>query len=320
MWIEEFMGCIETFTFAKSGLEDALAVKDAHLPTKLYKYRRYDEYARANLETDTIWMASPDTYNDPYDCSFRVTEAHVVDVFKKSMVPEFARIYKLPPDVADEQIKNAMSSPEPLAYLADYMHAIHGATPGSNPLQAAEFVSLKVPSIIKDIVEFVRQWRKVTKVCSFSAVNDSILMWGHYAQDHKGFCVEYDLEKLPPEHTLRCQLFPVIYSPKLYDLTAFMQKLAGPNQAEVTPASLLLAVLHKFDGWSYEQEWRVVSLANKVIGDYNLPVPTPTRIFIGSKMSPENGEALRKICEQKHIEVFQMELAPDRFQLLPRPN
>ena len=320
MWIEEFVGCIESSTLAKPRLDEAVAMKDACLPKKIYKYRRDGKYARANLETDTVWMASPDAYNDPYDCSFSVAEEHVVDALKKSLVTEFARIYKLPADVADEQIKRAMASPEPLMYLAEYVHAIHGITSGSNPLQAAEFVSLRASSMIGDTVGVLRQWRKVTKVCSFSAVKDSILMWGHYSQDHKGFCVEYDLEQLPPEHPLRRKLYPVIYSPKLYDLTAYAQKLVGPNRQEFNPSSPLLGVLHKFDGWSYEQEWRVVSMTNTVVNDHNWSVSTPTRVFLGSKMSSENGQALRTICEQKHIEVHQMELAPDRFQLLPQPS
>ena len=31
----------------------------------------------------------------------------------------------------------------------------------------------------------IKLWRQLTKVCSFSAVNDSLLMWGHYAHKAK---------------------------------------------------------------------------------------------------------------------------------------
>ena len=80
VWIEEFVDCIESSTLAKPRLDEAVAMKDACLPKKIYKYRRDGEYARANLETDTVWMASPDAYNDPYDCSF--TE-HIADLYSR---------------------------------------------------------------------------------------------------------------------------------------------------------------------------------------------------------------------------------------------
>lgn len=319
MWIEEFVAHIESCTLARPGLDEAIALKDAHLPKRIYKYRRDGDYARANLESDTVWMASPDTYNDPYDCAFTVTERDAVNALKKGLVTEFAKAYKLPPEVSDEQIEKAMASPEPLMCLGEYVQANYGSTPRSNPLQGAEFVSLMAPAMIKDTVNIFRQWRKVTKVCSFSAVSDSILMWGHYAQDHKGFCIEYDLEQLQSGHDFRRKLYPVIYSPKLYDLTTFAKKLVGPNRHEFNPSSPLLGIMHKFDGWRYEQEWRVVSITDSVVGDHNWPVPTPSRVFVGSKMSLENVEAVRKLCEQKNIEVLQMELATDRFQLRPQP-
>jgi hypothetical protein len=319
VWIEEFVNCIENSTLTKPGLDEAIALKEAHLPKRVYKFRRDGKYARANLETDTVWMASPDAYNDPYDCSFTVAVEHVVDALKKSLVTEFANVYKLPADVADEQIEKAMSSSEPLMCVAEYVQTNYGVNPEGNPLQAAEFISLRAPSMIENTVGVLRQWRKLTKVCSFSAVNDSILMWGHYAQDHKGFCIEYDLEQLQPEHPFRRKLYPVIYSPKLYDLTAYVQKLVGRNRQEFNPSLPLLGVLHKFDGWKYEQEWRVVSISKTVVDDHDWSVPTPSRVFLGSKMSSENIKAVRKICEQRNIDVLQMELAEDMFQLLPRP-
>jgi len=38
------------------------------------------------------------------------------------------------------------------------------------------------------------------KVCSFSGTQYSIIMWSHYADQHRGFCIEYDTNSLPPEN------------------------------------------------------------------------------------------------------------------------
>jgi len=87
---------------------------------------------------------------------------------------------------------------------------------------------------------------------------------------------------------------------------------------EFNPEGPLLGVLHKFAGWKYEEEWRVVSVTPTVTAGENWPVPSPTAIFMGSKMSPTIKKELLDICEQKEIQVHQMHLAEDSFQLVPK--
>ena len=35
--------------------------------------------------------------------------------------------------------------------------------------------------------------RERTWICSLSKINDSLLMWSHYANNHKGICVELNM-------------------------------------------------------------------------------------------------------------------------------
>jgi hypothetical protein len=52
-------------------------------------------------------------------------------------------------------------------------------------------------------------------------------MWSHYADHHRGFCIEYDLESLgDSNHFFRKNLYPVLYSADLYDLSPFVEGLA----------------------------------------------------------------------------------------------
>lgn len=320
MWIQEFVNCLEDATLKHPRMEEVIAIKQPHLPKRIYKYRCDGTYSRANLKTNTVWMASPDTYNDPYDCSFSVAEDEVVAALKMNMLWEFAKVYKFRNDQVIAAVDKALSSGlDPLACLAASIAEAKGVGPAGNPPQAAEFFPLIAPKMIADTVGVLREWRKITKVCSFSAVKDSILMWGHYAQNHKGFCVEYDLECLHADDGLRKILYPVIYSPLLYDLTVFAKKLVGPNRNDFNPSSPLLGVLHKFEGWNYEQEWRAVTYTPGVTGDYNWTVPTPSRVFLGAKMEAKNAEEIAAICASKGMEVCRMVMAKDRFELLSEP-
>ncbi|WP_349393654.1 DUF2971 domain-containing protein, partial [Clostridium perfringens] len=51
-------------------------------------------------------------------------------------------------------------------------------------------------------------------ICSFSECKDNILMWSHYSNCHKGFCIEYDFSKLIKSRAL---VLPVIYSKNVPD-------------------------------------------------------------------------------------------------------
>jgi hypothetical protein len=132
--------------------------------------------------------------------------------------------------------------------------------PGANPRQIAEFIAEILPKYIEMTVAFLQLLRAVTKICSFRAVNDSILMWSHYASNHQGFCIEYDLEHLHSGDTLLKNLYSVIYSREVFDvdLTPWTEKLVTGKREELSTSFPLLGVIQKFEGWAYEQEWRYV--------------------------------------------------------------
>jgi hypothetical protein len=161
----------------------------------------------------------------------------------------------------------------------------------------------------------LRQVRDATKVCSFSKRNDSILMWSHYANYHKGFCVEYEIDPLPPDHFLRQNLYPVIYSSSLYDLTGWSTSLFSSPREQFNPSLVLLAMLHKYRDWHYEKEWRLILTEPRLTRDRPLQVPRPSRVFLGSRMEEGQKCELTQICATKSVEVWQMGRSLDAFQL-----
>jgi hypothetical protein len=65
MWKQEFVDSIEGSTSAQPHFAEARSIKQRHLPKRIYKYRRDCSNSRRNLETDTVWLSSPNSYNDP---------------------------------------------------------------------------------------------------------------------------------------------------------------------------------------------------------------------------------------------------------------
>src|SRR5215469_9264000 len=135
--------------------------------------------------------------------------------FERGLIDPFVTGYKL--EIPADKIEEAKHSTAPLETLSRHITGV--GKPGSNPKQMAEFFSKVVPTYVQSTVDVLQAVRTIMKVCSFSAVNDSILMWSHYGRNHQGFCVEYDLSKFDPQDAFLKNLYPVIYSYQLVDLT-----------------------------------------------------------------------------------------------------
>jgi hypothetical protein len=152
------------------------------------------------------------------------------------------------------------------------------------------------------------------KVCSFSGTQYSIIMWSHYADQHQGFCIEYDTESLPPDNLFVRMLYPVIYSENLFDGTKYYLA-AIRNQRKFNILFPALAALYKSPEWGYEGEWRLIIPANLVKEASPWRVPTPKRVYLGKRMPDDEKERIIEICKKKGIEAHQMHLADDSFCL-----
>ena len=126
-------------------------------PTKLYKYKQGEEYDILNLESDDLLFRNPLEFNDPYDSLININTIKV----RNLMVENSAQI-----GISDFRV---LFSNIFKPWFDEFQEQLDKATEG-----------LKMD----------------LRVACFSECNDSILMWSHYANYHKGFCVEYNYEEL----------------------------------------------------------------------------------------------------------------------------
>lgn len=141
MWIQDFVSRLEGSTLGRSRIDEALAIKQQNLSKRIYKYRRNSSNSRDNLKTDTVWLCSPDSYNDPYDCAFKLSDDRVVAAFKRRLVDTFVGAYKLQDVISADQIENAKNSQEPLETIVGHVPESSSKATGSNPKRMAEFYS-----------------------------------------------------------------------------------------------------------------------------------------------------------------------------------
>lgn len=135
------------------------------------------------------------------------------------------------------------------------------------------------------------------------------LMWSHYADSHKGFCVEYDfslsdLASIVP--------LPVCYSDDrvMMPWDAVFRK----NDENIQKASeqMMLALLTKDTIWEYENEWRILIPQS---AGRNLKMPPITCIYIGAMCEETNKRKLIEIAAELDIPVKQMVIDRGKYLL-----
>lgn len=100
--------------------------------------------------------------------------------------------------------------------------------------------------------------------CCFSEINDSLLLWAHYAENHKGICLEYDF----PDDALT-QFISIRYSDSQPVLERVVRFYEGDNNAGALSIRIgpdAAVFLTKSLDWKYEHEWRMLHVAENSLG------------------------------------------------------
>ena len=259
-------------------------------PTRLYKYRAFNTNTLRLLTEAEVYYANPTSFNDPLDCSPTIQ----IDVDRKSLEKLCYRMlvkvsgkatavdeinnhrymsteygdYKTQPDVEDYYMRMLASHVKRLLY--------------------AELGG-------RGILSLGQRW-------------DCPLMWSHYADEHRGLCIEYSMTE-----NACANLAPVNYknprSIKISELIAW--KIDGSTDAETSVRHTFFFV--KAPQWRYEKEWREVV-------EKSGPSSAPFRvsaIYFGLRCDVSVITALVKLHSNSNLPVKFYDVLPldDTFRL-----
>lgn len=128
------------------------------------------------------------------------------------------------------------------------------------------------------------------------------LMWSHYADSHKGFCIEYDFSDEKSDIFNRVFLLPVVYSEKR-PVVPWKAALVDNSENRIEARiQMTKALLTKDAVWGYENEWRILLKSDNA----ELKMPKVTCIYIGKAVSEENRNRILEIARDNNIPVKQM--------------
>lgn|GEM_PF-1881734 len=256
---------------------EMLKWKENFIPKMLYRHRAVNDYSLKNLRENTVWLSSPDEFNDPFDTVFSCEsqEQRLIDITKKS-----------------------------------------ASTAGTPPDLLGTVIDVVKDEMATRNTEFYDFTRKNMGVLCFSTVKDSILMWSHYADFHKGFSLGYDTSAFTEKSHTNC-LYPVIYSDIMFDFWKHMGDVLNDN---INHCATKLAAMYKSTSWKYENEWRLIWSGLGGLGIINNAInfPQPTEIYLGAKISYEHTKSILDCIKNKNIKVYKMQLANNSFQLVAK--
>ncbi len=153
---------------------------------------------------------------------------------------------------------------------------------------------------------FIR-YREEVAISCFSEVNNSKLMWAHYADNYKGFCIEYDFSK---SYDVEFQkgIGKVLYT----DERPCQEDCEDYAQYE----KMILCT--KAECWSYEKEWRSINILpyeqyiNKIYPIVSVK-QCITAIYLGCRMSQEYQDEIAQHYKDSNVKIYKMILKDNYF-------
>jgi Protein of unknown function (DUF2971) len=317
-WVDGYFESL-TSVDAATGRGEALALKLANFPKALYRYRSLESLASslAELGDGFVFLSNPTHFSDPYDSvlstSLEQLEKGIFEKLGLEYDPGTEAKYF---ESLGEKEKIEWRAQEEFKQIA-FQNLLGGLW------------SLLYPNASLDGRDFFSSFRSLVRVSCFTTNPNSVVMWSHYANQHRGICIEFLGSSMVSSATFLEQIHPVRYAENLFDLSQILslltpgidhnegEELSAPNS---NPNSWpILAACHKSREWAYENEWRLVSLdpGNQRAPKFSLNACDiePSRIILGAKIAHDDEAAIKELAQKISVPVINAQLAKDRFKI-----
>ena len=285
------------------------------LPKKLYRYRPVSIKTLEALQNNKLYFSTANYYDDPFDTFINVRINDIRPKLIELQNADNADIIKLI-EVLLKEIKGVNIDYDNALMMVNQLKGTL-----SNP-QCADALEIYFRNIRNEIK------KDTLSVCfSESPFNESL--WLKYANQHKGFSVEYDLYddtkrlcgkqdkcKKCGINTIEMSLYPMYYSDDMYDATNFAQFLVACKQfgSDLTEEMLgKLQILFGNQAWErekitlikktchkYDEEWRMIihgSLLGPVVNEW-----IPSAIYLGLNMDSNEMNLISEIAKNAGVE------------------
>lgn len=294
-------------------------------------------FSKEALANNTVHLSAPSEFDDPYDCNVYVAG----NEFALQRVQYYASL-------CDVIIKQEWDYAEVSRNLAKhiFMHISSGGKVASlfeldknNQLVHAhqEYFLLSLEKeLLKADADGESYYKAINhvidteynnmqktanrfRVSCFAQSPYSMLMWSHYANNHQGFCIEYETPDYSKENeNIYLNLFPVIYTNTRTPLTKLSLNWNATGSLSHSDIwdFYKYCLLSKSLDWKYQQEWRLISCDTLLTDqNYNCKFFKIKKVYLGNKMSAKDRLEIIDICKKQGIPYTGVTIAPDQFSM-----
>ncbi|ODR98644.1 hypothetical protein AUC68_09610 [Methyloceanibacter methanicus] len=302
------------YSMRRVDVETGFRIKNSHIPQALYKYRTFDTKHTDALAKGELWWVAPELFNDPYD-SFATFDTDRFLVEDMSIDEALTQVEALKQASEAEESFVPKKIDRPIQHRA-WVDKIHTELFNDERLEVRNALLRSISAFREQMNEEMvrslsRQSREGLSVLSLCENPTSALMWSHYSDNHKGFCIAYDFSALSPKDLRRRLCFPVFYRKKLVDITRYMAR--GDLQDFNNYFGTYLCLL-KSNEWKYEREWRIVYPLGPSEATRPLEMPKPSAIILGAHVEPANQAWMTSFCAEREIALRQVIQRHDQFR------
>jgi hypothetical protein len=202
---------------------------------KLYKYRPFNVRTLRLLAEGESYYADPKSFNDPLDCRPVVSVDTDLSTLEK---------------VCYRMIVLARDKEKALACIGEHRHL---SSEYGDYKTNAEAAAAYTDSLRREVQGLLYSKLKSLGVLSLAARWNCPLMWSHYADEHRGLCIEYDTI----DHHCK-NLAPINYSTSGEIKVSVIHEWVIGKSADAKCAIRDAFFYAKAAQWRYEKEWRDV--------------------------------------------------------------
>jgi hypothetical protein len=258
-------------------------MSNINIPEKVFKFRDWVNPYHKKLLEGEIYLSSPLDFNDPFDCNIQIA------------------------------YDNLQNNPQmQLEYFTSYVNR-------SKPLLKPKQKLIEVQRLIAEgrynDNEWIQQHEQKTRlmygniygVYCLSKTKQNILLWSHYANSHKGFCVGFN----PKQFFFEC----------LNSEMGGRDVVYSSDYPVIDPRENVLQQLYrtiytKSIDWKYEEEYRLRKI-NAARQSIQVSMDCINEINLGCEMPDEHKKEILDFVAYKlpNVKIFQAKILRKKFEI-----
>lgn len=289
---------------------------------RIYCYQGCEDYHLNTIRNGELWFSRPTEFNDPFEFGFSFSSLDVLHIpITPDILPWHPIEYGLNLRKLNPVEQKTLVRPEILNEIEKYKDELCLTWIGPEYDSRQETRDFNFHDKTIKLGEFLKGHFKRYGVCCFAASFDSPLMWAHYANKHKGFCLEFELRSADVERGCCVEKDgeAKLGTKYVYEKVSYTNERPQISLDELlftnrTPFKKALAT--KALEWAYENESRLITHAPIEKAGEARPIPQGmklTKIFAGC-LSNIDAE-LRTIAKKLDAEFYKMQVDNHNYSL-----